>query len=205
MKNSPIDEALFQKWETQMLSVLSGFADIPLEEWNKAIKKLHILKIKKDHYFIRAGELPDKLGFIIKGLFRVFYTTLDGEERILVFRGENRLLSAYSSFLENRNSRYSIQAIENSELLYLSLSEFSEILDEHICWKIVSAKYAEMLFVEKEKRENEFLSDDAETRYGHFIKNNPGLVNRLKQYQIASYLGITPVALSRIRHKKMAG
>ena len=65
----------------------------------------------------------------------------------------------------------------------------------------MSGKYAELLYLEKEKREIEFLKEDAESRYNNFINKHPTFENRISQYNIASYLGITPVTLSRIRRK----
>jgi CRP-like cAMP-binding protein len=189
-------------WLKQMYTALCKYTLIPDDEWSKAQEKLQFLEIKKNDYFIHAGDVPDKLAFIIIGIFRVFYTTELGIERILVFRGENKFLSAYSSFLECTNSKYSIQALEDSILLYVSLKDYSLLLSEHICWQTICTKYAQQLFIEKEKRENEFLSDDAETRYNSFLSNYPDYEKRINQYHIASYLGITPVALSRIRNKK---
>ena len=196
------DSTLKRVWLNQMHSVLSEYARIPEGEWMKAQELLHVLKIRKGDYFIRVGDEPDKLAFIVAGLFRVFFTTKTGDEKILVFRAENRLLSAYSSFLESTTSKFSIQAVEESVLLYLSLEDYAKLLAEHSCWQTISAKYAELLFIEKEQRENEFLSEDAETRYYNFILHYPDFENRLNQYHIASYIGITPVALSRIRNKK---
>jgi len=199
MLETPSEKA----WLKRMYSTLCEYAQIPENEWSKQQVRLHNLKIKKNDYFIQAGDIPDKLAYIVNGMFRVFYTTASGNERILVFRGENRLLSAYSSFLESTNSKFSIQALEDSNLLYISLKDYTVLLSEHLCWQMICTKYAQMLFIEKEKRENEFLSDDAETRYNNFILNYPTLEKRINQYHIASYLGITPVALSRIRNKKI--
>ncbi|MDP4093594.1 MAG: Crp/Fnr family transcriptional regulator [Bacillota bacterium] len=186
----------------RMYATLCEFAQVPDEEWNKAKTKLRSLRIEKNNFFIKAGEIPDKLAYISDGIFRVYYTSESGNERILVFRGENRLLSAYSSFLENTVSSYSIQALEQCNLLYITLSDYTALLNDHPCWQTITSKYSQMLVVEKERRENEFLCDDAETRYKKFILNYPGLEKRINQYQVAAYLGITPVALSRIRSKK---
>jgi len=81
----------------------------------------------------------------------------------------------------------------------MTLEESLALRDRYLCWQEVAARYAEMLFAEKERREREFLSDDAATRYRTFLADSPDLESRLPQYFIASYLGITPVALSRIR------
>ena len=111
------------------------------------------------------------------------------------------MLSAFSAILENTPSWYYIQALADADLLYISQDQYVNGLLGHACWQMINAKYAQMLFIEKEKRESEFLSDDAETRYRKFRERFPGMEERIRQYHIASYLGITPVALSRIRKK----
>lgn len=190
-----------EKSVKQMFTVLCRYTSIPATQWDKLQERLHCLKIKKNDYFIKAGDFPDKLAFIVHGIFRVFCLSESGNENTLVFRDENRFLSAYSSFLENTFSRYSFQALEDSTLLYISLKDYLELSSEHACWQIITTKYSQMLFIEKEKRETEFLCDDAETRYYKFTNHFPNLVMRIPQFHIASYIGITPEALSRIRKK----
>ena len=179
---------------------LMKYGPIPDSEWEKVARASYeSLQFKKGQYFVRIGDIPDKMGFIWSGLFRVFYLTEQGDERILVFRGENRFLSAFSAFLEKQPSWYGIQALEPSLLLCFNLDHYQRLMSEHPCWSQISRKYVENLFVEKEKREREFLSENAETRYLNFLESYPDIEQRVPQYQIASYLGITPVALSRIR------
>ena len=193
---------LEEKWIKQMLTTLCEYTSVPEEEWNNVKKRLHFIKIKKNDYFIKAGDSPDKLAYVVQGIFRIFYLSESGNESTLVFREEGRMLSAYSSFLENINSLYSFQALEDSILIYLSLADYSELVAENTCWQTITVKYSQMLFVEKEKREIGFLSDDAEARYLTFINNYPKISKRISQYHIASYLGITPEFLSRIRKRQ---
>jgi CRP-like cAMP-binding protein len=189
------------EWLNGMRAVLNSFSEIPEAEWQKATLTLRHLHLKKNEYFIQAGSVPDKMACIVSGIFRVFYITDAGEEKILALRDEGRMLSAFSAILENTPSWYYIQALEDADLLYISRDQYVNGLLGHACWQMINAKYAQMLFVEKEKRESEFLSDDAETRYRKFRERFPGMEERIRQYHIASYLGITPVALSRIRKK----
>jgi CRP-like cAMP-binding protein len=177
---------------------LLKFGPVPESAWENRAPFEH-LRFEKGDYFVRIGDIPDKMGFIWSGLFRVFYITEQGDERILVFRNENRFLSAFSAFLEGRPSWYGIQALEPSLLLCIHIDEYKRLVAEHPYWSQFSRQYVESIFLEKEKREREFLSESAETRYLNFRKNYPDIENRVPQYQIASYLGITPVALSRIR------
>jgi CRP-like cAMP-binding protein len=189
------------EWLAVLRAALGSFAEIPEEEWTKAVLNLRHLHLKKNAYFIQAGSVPDKMACIVSGIFRVFYVTKSGEEKILAFRGQGRMLSAFSAILENTPSWYDIQALADSDLLYIGLDQYAAGLQRHACWQEISAKYVQMLFVEKERRESEFLSDNAETRYKTFKKRYPGVEDRIRQYHVASYLGITPVALSRIRKR----
>lgn len=178
---------------------LRRYSPIPLEEFERLKPFQRLVRVKKNEYFIRAGEKPDRLGYILSGMFRVFYVTEEGEERTLVFRAENRFLSAFSAFLEKKESWYSIQAIEDSIVSCISLETYENLMNGHPCWRELSKKYIEELFIEKEIRERQFLSEDAATRYLNFKKSYPGYEERLPQYYIASYLGITPETLSRVK------
>jgi CRP-like cAMP-binding protein len=169
------------------------------EEWLKLAHILKPVRFNKGEYFVQIGDVPNKLGYISSGIFRVFCITEKGEDWILAFREENRFLGAFSPFLESKPSWYGIQALEPSLLLCISLNEYNRLIAGHPCWANLSRKYLETLFVEKEKREREFLSENAETRYLNFKKAYPGIEQRVHQYHIASYLGITSVALSNIR------
>ncbi|HOT63308.1 MAG TPA: Crp/Fnr family transcriptional regulator [Treponemataceae bacterium] len=179
-------------------STLERFAPVPDGDWTAAIPRLAHVTIPKGGYFLREGDVPGKLAFIAAGLFRVYFITDRGDERVMAFREEGRLISGFSPFPAERRPRFSIQALEDSELLQTPLDP-EAVRGSADCWRQVYVKYMELLFLEKEERERQFLSDDAESRYRAFLKRHPGLEARVPQYEIASYLGITPVALSRIR------
>ena len=181
--------------------MLNQFAELPHEKAKKGLSILKYQHVDSGEHFVKIDSISNKLAFIANGLFRVYYISDDGNEKILVFRGEGYMLSAFSAFLENRKTWFGIQALAPSDLIYITFDDYKKQIQNDSFWQIVNARYIELLFVEKERRERELLSDNAETRYKHFLKRYPGLENRIKQYHIASYLGITPVALSRIRKK----
>jgi CRP-like cAMP-binding protein len=179
----------------------SRYCTLPDGEWQRFISIIKPLRLKKRQYFIDIGQVPDKMCFIVSGLFRVYCLTEDGDEKIMAFRDEYHFLTAFSAFLEGQPSWYAIQAMEESGLISLTLADYNDLMERHSCWNTLTRRYVERLFIEKEKREREFLSEDAAARYLAFRKTHPGLEYRIPQYQVASYLGITPVALSRIRRK----
>ncbi|MBU2513569.1 Crp/Fnr family transcriptional regulator [bacterium] len=182
-----------------MHDTLVYYGDLPISEWQKAIGLLNLLHLKKNEYFIRQGASPDRLALIVSGIFRVFCITESGDEKTLSFRNKGQFLAAYTPFIENRETWYSIQALESSDLVYLSLEDYKKLLSGHSCWEKIAKEYIVRLFIEKEDRERSFLTENAKTRYLRFKNSFPGLEQRISQFHIASYLGISPVSLSRIR------
>ena len=172
---------------------------IPEEEQAKLQKLIKPVSIKKDGYFLMAGEIPNQIGYIVSGLLRLFYIDNSGAEINKHFCLENTLAISYSAFLLREESKLYIQALEDSELYVIDYETYNQLIESHICWEIVARKLAEILFMLKEKRESELLLSSAQERYFTFLKDYPYLEKRLNQYHIASYLGITPESLSRIR------
>lgn len=173
--------------------------DIPQKEMDKFESRLNLLKLNKNEYLEREGDIPCKIAFVISGLFRAYYLTPNGEEKTIVFRGKGRVLSAYSSFVKDEVSKFSIQALEESVVLYITIKDFEELMSQHNCWQIITGKYYLDIYIEKEARERELLSNNAKKNYNNFLICYPGLINRINHYHIASYLGISNVTLSRIR------
>jgi len=91
--------------------------------------------------------------------------------------------------------------LENTELLCINYSDWEKLLDNVPCWNIAARKVVEKVYIMKQMREIELLLEDAQSMYIHFMEQYPMLHKRLKQHYIASYLGISPVTLSRIRRK----
>ncbi|MNI08038.1 hypothetical protein D3C73_610620 [compost metagenome] len=113
----------------------------------------------------------------------------------------NEFITSYSSLLQNAPSFFAIQALMDSQLIVIPYSDFQSLFARHICWERLGRIIVEQLFVKKETRERELLLLSAEARYLLFLEKYGQVVKHIPQYHIASYLGITPVALSRIRKK----
>jgi CRP-like cAMP-binding protein len=182
-----------------LVNAVNLLGDVPKGEKQRLWARIRSVMVKKDAYFLRAGEIPARIGFNRSGLLRLFYIDRNGIEINKHFCLKNTLAISYSAFFRREESRLYIQALEDSELLIVDYDTYQELLNSHICWQIVARKLAEILFVLKEKREAELLLDSAPERYQQFLQDYPGLEKRIAQYHIASYLGITPESLSRIR------
>jgi len=152
-------------------------------------------------YFIRAGETPLKIAYVFNGLFRYVYTNDKGDEFTKAIIPENNFISSYSAMILNRPSYFAIEALENAQLLEIQWDDFKKLLDKDVFWIRFLLKFIEKGYITKEKRERDLLLLDAETRYKDFLVEFPGIDQRIKQGLIASYLGIKPETLSRIRRK----
>lgn len=188
-----------QNYLNRLADAMNFAASIPKEELHRLLKRKKTITLAKHDYFLMAGDVPGYIGFVRSGLLRLFYISNDGVEVNKHFCVENTLAISYSAFLQREESKFYIQALEDTKLLAIDHQTYIDLLDSHICWQIIARKLAEMLFILKEKREFEFLLNDAQTRYLQFLQDYPSLENRLSQYHIASHVGITPESLSRIR------
>lgn len=189
-----------QTWAS-IYAVLRQLSPIPLEEWN-AFKALAAYRsIAKNAHFVREGGPTDSIAICVSGLFRLYYTTPDGSEYNKSFCGKNDFLASYSALLLNTPSFFSVQALMDSELVVIRFADFQALYARNVCWERLGRILIERLFVKKETRERELLMLSAEKRYLLFIEKYGHHAKNIPQYHIASYLGITPVALSRIRGK----
>lgn len=183
------------------IKFIKSITKVPKKQEEKFIALLTERKVKKNENLIRAGEYPKTIGFVNEGLFRYFYTNHEGVEFTKGFFMENTIISSYSAILENRGSYFTIEALEDSVIEQVSYDKFNELFSEHPCWNQFLLPVIQKGYIVKEEREREFLLYNAESRYKAFLKKYPGLDQRIKKHIIASYLGITPESLSRIRNK----
>ncbi|MBX2844473.1 MAG: Crp/Fnr family transcriptional regulator [Flammeovirgaceae bacterium] len=160
-----------------------------------------IKTFKPKSHFIRAGQIPTEFGFVLNGLFRYVYITEEGKEFTKVFMPEQHFISSYSAMIAKTTSFFFIEALEDAKVLVISYNNWQRLREKNPKWNLLLVKMLEKGYAIKEKREREFLLLDAESRYRIFLEEYPNVENRVKQYMVASYLGITSIALSRIRKK----
>lgn len=185
--------------QTQLITILKSLVNLTEIEVHQTVCLFQIHTLRKGEFFIRAGDVPQVIGFTISGILRLYYMDTDGNEFTKSFCAENSFVAAYSALLLKQPSRLFIQALEDVKLLIADYSAYRSLSNLYPGLQQLSCKIAEYLFIKKEQRESSLLLDDAKTRYLSFLEAYPGLEARLKQHYIASYLGITPVSLSRIR------
>jgi len=161
---------------------------------------------RRDHskgdVLFSQGETCKELYFIEKGLTKVFYLTPDGREFIKSFITENAFITSLRSLILCEASSFTVMCLEPSSVIVLDFQGLMSLTttDLEMANSLNEALF--QLALKKENREYEFLCLSAQERYQLLADSSPRLVSRVNQADIARYLGITPVALSRIRHRE---
>jgi CRP-like cAMP-binding protein len=152
-------------------------------------------------HLLEAGDIADSVFYLCSGLVRFYYLAQDGKEHNKSFVTEGQFAGALQLSNDPRPSRFYIQALEPVQALAISLDALNRLYAQSLAWANIGRLYMESIAVRKARREAQFLLDSAEERYCHFLTTQPELAEKLPLYHIASYLGITDVALSRIRRR----
>ena len=146
----------------------------------------------------REGERYEKVTFIQKGLVKKYYLTNEGKEFIKEFTWEGQITTPYASLLQNIPATYSMETLEDTEILSINYATIRDLIETKPNWTKLGKALADFHFLNREIREMELLKNSAAERYEIFKRRFPHLLGRLKKQDIASYLGITPVSLSRL-------
>lgn len=156
-------------------------------------------KIKKDSMLLREGDVCSQVFFVAKGLLRAYTIDSFGKEHIIQFGPEDSWVSDRNSFYFNLPSMFYVDAIEDSEIVFIN-KEFYEQSEKIIPgFNSFSVMILHNFIRFMQKRISLLLGATAEQRYLDFIEFYPNLTLRVPQWMIASYLGITPESLSRVR------
>lgn len=154
---------------------------------------------KKGENFIRIGQIPKKVAFVVKGLFSQYYIDDKGETMIKYFFPEGRIAGSIPATLQQSESFFDIIALEETTVLEYDFTEFKKLVSTYPDISEFYIRYLEQHWViDKEPYEVSLRSNLAKVRYADFLRKYPDLVKRLKKHHIAAYLGITPTQLSRI-------
>ncbi len=195
--------------ETSFKSYLVKTVGIFDEEAKKLDDGLEKYEYKKGSILLKKGALCKHSFFVEKGLLRSYMLAEDGKEHIIQFAPENWFIVDRSSVYFNDPSDSYIEAIEDTEVVLIDENFFCRANEISQVFNQFNDKLLHNHIRQMQKRINLLLGASAETRYLSFIKMYPDLLLRVPQWMIASYLGITPESLSRVRkelaHKNFRG
>ena len=171
------------------------------ENWDKIKHLFKAETISAKTVLLRQGEVSTRIFFIVSGILRLYYVDKDGKDVSFQFFFENQLVSSFESFYLEKESKFYIESLEETKLLSISKTDFESLLKEiPQLQRFVTEFVCDRFF----NYTNIFLSQiksSPEERYLELIKDDPQILERVPHHYIASYLGITPVSLSRIRNR----
>ncbi len=177
-----------------------------LDKVSLTVEEMDIIKsffshkvLRKRQYLLQEGDVCKYMSFVGKGLLRSYNIDEKGDEHMIVFAWEGWWISDISSFSSGEKAVFNIDAIEDSELLMITPADF-----EALTLKVpIMDRYFRILFqnslVTKERRLMSSITHTAEEKYTQLAERNPEIIQRIPQNLIASYLGLAPETLSRIK------
>ncbi len=170
-------------------------------EEQEAINKLNTIRsYKKGSLLLREGEVSTKSFYIISGCVRQYYVK-DGEEKTTNFFIEQESITPATNMTNLTPSSHYLECLEDTDLTYATDEQTKDICDKFPRLGEMCRENTEFALSEHHQKFAKFIMSSPEERYIDLLENRPNLLNRVPQYQLASYIGITPESLSRIRKR----
>ena len=173
----------------------------PLTEaaWHAVHARLSPRAVAAGEHLLRAGAIASRVCFLRQGLLREYYADAAGRESTRQFTSAGEFSGSLADLLSAAPAAVSIEALMPSTVVEADWLQLNLLAEQHPSLQKLLRRVAEQLYLRKTQREFEMLSLSATERYRRFAQRHPDLDARLHRHQVASYLGITAVHLSRIR------
>ena len=176
--------------------------NIPIsdENWKIYSEKNVRKEYKKREIILKVGEVENYLSFVEEGTARLFFVK-DDRELTTRFVFKHQYLTSYDSFLQRSPSRCTVEALTDMVVWQIHYDDLQEVYRTSSMGNLIGRVTVEYIYLAKSNKEFSYLSESAEERYLKLIKEHPELFQLVALKHIATYLGITPQALSRIRRR----
>jgi CRP-like cAMP-binding protein len=176
---------------------------VALNEEEEEIIKSYLMpkKLRKKQYLLQEGDPCKFIAFVERGALRAYSVDEKGNEHIIQFALEGWTISDLYSFLTGEPSTYNIDALEDVELVLINKSAHEELLQRVAKYETYTRLQVTGAYIAMQKRLTSIIGSTLEERYKNFNALYPDIVQRVPQHMIASYMGLQPETLSRIRRK----
>jgi len=184
----------------QLIDYFNTISPLTKEEENAIAATINIQAFPKGHLLLREGEISLAAYFVLKGCVRQYYL-VDGEERTINFFAENQWVISMTSFTAQQPSNHFMECCEECFLVVGNREKEEGLYKAFPRLESISRKVMERVFAEQQELMGAYFTDSPEQRYLKLRDSRPDLMQRLPQYLLASYIGIQPESLSRIRKR----
>lgn len=176
---------------------------VPFSEEELALVQTYLTpkKLRKKQYLLQEGDVCKHIAFVEKGALRSYTIDDKGAERILQFALEGWVIADLYSFLTAEPATYTIDALEDAELVLISRAAHEELLMRSHGYETWFRIQITGAYIAMQRRLTSIISLSLEERYAGFTELYPDIVQRVPQHMIASYMGLTPETLSRVRKR----
>ncbi len=174
--------------------------DITESQIQKMANVITMQTLKKGEIWLSPGEVCDYIGIINYGIIR-YYTMAEKKEHIGQIYFEDQAVTDYSSYFTGKPSRIFMDAVKETEIAVVYKKDLQKLINEDMVYHKMMFDYLSLIYINNFERTVSLLLDSAETRYLKLLTTRPEIIQRVPLYMVASYLGITPEALSRVRSK----
>ena len=181
---------------------LTKYVNLSNEDITFITELIPIRTVEKNDFLIREGEVSSEFYYLSEGFVRLYYVQ-DGEEKTAYFYDKGTFISAYSSFMRQTPCNFYLQATESSSLAVIGLEVSQKLLDYSSKFERLARVAMEEEMVSLQEIIASLLTLRPEERYADLLKRNPEIFQKVPQLQIASYLGVKPESLSRIKKRFM--
>ena len=170
------------------------------EEWQAFVDIVEYKTLKKKDFLLEEGKVCNFIAFVSTGVLRE-YCYLNDKETTVDFVSENRFTTDYQSFIMQSPSKQYLEALTDVELIILKKQGINNLFDKYKVWERFGRLIIERIFCDVEQKRKQIISTNHEEQYRNFVLTYPNIIQQVPQYYIASYLGLTPEHLSRLRKK----
>lgn len=189
--------------ENSFIEYFNNHLNLNEEETSFLKNNVPIVEVNKNEDLLVGGAVSSAFYFIVEGIIRMYYL-VDGREKTTFFYQPSDFVSSYESFTKQVPSKHYLQAVEDSRVAVFNANVVAEIIRRYPRFEMLSRKIMEDELIIYQNILASFVTMDAEQRYCELIATMPHLFQKIPQYHIATYLGVSPETLSRIKSRVKA-
>ncbi len=187
---------------SQITDYVSRFIDLSEEEKNNFVSKLRFKKVKKKQFIVQPDFVCKYRSYVVEGALRAYLVGNDGQEHTIALAIDDWWISDFNSYIYQKPATLFVEALENSSIVQITYDDEQRLLGENPKFERFFRIITQRGFAYLQRRILSNLSKPAEERYHEFAAQYPKLLQKVPQYAIASFLGITPVYLSQLRNHR---